>query len=109
VNLKDHFMSWIQEREKSKSLGRPFDRFKKFTLCSYPWLLDAANKSELLTHQNAVNHSRQQDLELMNFLNPGMGFQNLFFFIEVRREHILEDTLRIIVSGNANLKKKLRV
>ena len=55
VNLKDHFEQWIVERERCRQLHRPFDRLKIFTLCSFPWILDAANKSELLKISNRVN------------------------------------------------------
>ncbi len=48
VNLKDHYILWIQEREKCRRENRQFDRHRVFTLCNYPWILDAANKSELL-------------------------------------------------------------
>lgn len=38
---------------------------------------------------------------------PGMA--SLYLFLEVRREHILEDTLNIIVNPGVNFKKPLRV
>lgn len=93
VSLKDHFIGWVREREQSRRSGEVFDRHRVFTLCSYPWILDAANKSELLKIQNAIemdNHIRQNPLNLL----MGMGGINLI--LEVRREHILEDTLRQI-------------
>lgn len=40
-------------------------------------------------------------------LNPGMGA--LYLLLEVRREHILEDTLRQIQGNNVNFKKPLRI
>lgn len=48
VNLKDHLLTWIGEREKCRIENRPFDRHRIFTLCSYPWILDAANKAEMM-------------------------------------------------------------
>lgn len=38
---------------------------------------------------------------------PGMG--SLYLLFEVRREHILEDTLSKIVKGGLNFKKPLRI
>ena len=39
-----------------------------------------------------------------------MPAQNaLFLFLEVRRDHLLEDTLNSISNGSLNLKKPLRV
>jgi hypothetical protein len=52
VSLRDHYITWIQEREKCRLEHRPFDRHKVFTLCCYPWILDAANKSEMLKLAN---------------------------------------------------------
>lgn len=37
----------------------------------------------------------------------GMG--SLYLLLEVRREHILEDTLNKIVAPNINFKKPLRI
>lgn len=41
------------------------------------------------------------------FRVPGMA--SLYLLFEVRREHILEDTLSKIVKGDINFKKQLRV
>ena len=107
VNLSDHFIAWIREREQCKKDGRIFDRHRIFTLCSYPWIMDAANKSELLKIQNKI----EQDQNRFNIndllLNQGMGA--LYLLLEVRREHVLEDTLRKIINGNVNFKKPLRI
>jgi hypothetical protein len=52
VSLKDHIKLWLLEREKAKKGGYTFDRHKVFTFCSYPWILDAANKSDILKHES---------------------------------------------------------
>lgn len=52
VNLRDHFESWIIEREKCRQSRQPFDRLRIFSLCSFPWILDSANKAELLKISN---------------------------------------------------------
>jgi E3 ubiquitin-protein ligase HERC4 len=108
VSLKDHFIVWIREREQCKREGRPFDRHKTFTLCSHPWILDASNKSELLRIQNKLEQDQNRFNNINDLLlNPGMGA--IYLMLEVRREHVLEDTLRKIISGNINFKKPLRV
>jgi hypothetical protein len=48
VKLKDHFILWIRSREHCKAHKIPYDRHKEFTICNYPWILDSANKSEML-------------------------------------------------------------
>lgn len=55
VNLKDHYLMWVSERDRCKQQKRPFDRFKIFTLCSYPCILDSANKADLLKLQNRID------------------------------------------------------
>ena len=108
VSLKDHFIAWIREREECKKQGRNFDRHRVFTLCSYPWILDASNKSELLKIQNKIEQDQNRFNNINDLLlNPGMGA--LYLMLEVRREHVLEDTLRRIISGNVNFKKPLRI
>ena len=108
VSLKDHFIAWIREREECKKFGRTFDRHRVFTLCSYPWILDASNKSELLKIQNKIEQDQNRFNNINDLLlNPGMGA--LYLMLEVRREHVLEDTLRRIISGNVNFKKPLRI
>ena len=55
VKLIDHYIIWVKERERSRSQGRQFDRLKIFTLCSFPWILDSANKAELLKLKNKID------------------------------------------------------
>jgi len=43
----------------------------------------------------------------MELLREGMG--SMYLLIEVRREHILEDTLNKIVNAGLNFKKPLRI
>jgi hypothetical protein len=43
----------------------------------------------------------------MELLREGMG--SMYLLIEVRREHILEDTLNKIVNAGINFKKPLRI
>lgn len=48
ISLKDHFIMWIKEREYSRVHKTPYDRHRVFTICNYPWILDSANKAEML-------------------------------------------------------------
>jgi len=108
VNLQSHLKAWIDYREKCRVQRKPYDRHEIFTLCNYPWILDAANKAEMIKLHNKVSHAQQQQINLANLLM--MPAENaLFLFLEVRREFLLEDTLNIISNGSMNLKKPLRV
>jgi len=51
VTLKDHILSWISEKEKARKLNKVYDRYSSFNLCNYPWILDTANKNEIMKHQ----------------------------------------------------------
>jgi hypothetical protein len=52
VNLNDHLQVWKSEREKAKRSKVKVDRHTRFSLCFYPWILDAANKSDILKVDN---------------------------------------------------------
>jgi len=54
VSLKDHIVLWLKERDNCRKAGVPFDRHKVFSFCCYPWILDAANKSDILRSENAL-------------------------------------------------------
>ncbi|CDW90384.1 hect e3 ubiquitin [Stylonychia lemnae] len=108
LNLQDHFVQWIQEREIARASNVPYDRHAKFTICNYPWILDAANKSDMIKIQNKFSMEQQQHLNIMDMLRQP-GLQSLYMYLEVRRENILEDTLNKIVNPGLNFKKPLRV
>ena len=55
VNLKQHYEVWVIERDKAKKHHRAFDKARTFTLCAYPWILDSANKADLLKVDNKYN------------------------------------------------------
>jgi hypothetical protein len=52
VNMSDHFQIWKLEREKAKKTKTKVDRHRNFSLCFYPWILDAATKAEILKSDN---------------------------------------------------------
>jgi hypothetical protein len=46
--LTTHIDLWLTEKDKARKAGRKFDRYAKFTICSFPWILDAASKAEMM-------------------------------------------------------------
>ena len=52
VSLSDHIKLWLAERERAKKERYTFNRHKVFSFCCYPWILDAANKSDILKHES---------------------------------------------------------
>lgn len=52
VKLTDHYLVWRMERDKAAKENRRVDRHKVFSLCFYPWILDAATKADILKSEN---------------------------------------------------------
>jgi len=48
VQLKTHFTIFLKEKLLAQQENRPINRQVAFSLCFYPWILDANAKSELL-------------------------------------------------------------
>ena len=98
----------MKERDRCRATKTPYDKYRVFSLCAFPWILDSAFKSEILKTANRIN----QDKESFN-INPmdllSMGRAGLHLMFEVRRDHILDDALRVISKPNQNFKKPLRV
>lgn len=114
VRLKDHITSWIKERIKCQEERRVFDRHRIFTLCNYPWILDAEHKIELLAIENDVKHHQEAQRNMHNIMNALLGPAgqpdiNPYLILKVSRDNLIPDTLSKLVSGNVNLKKPLKV
>lgn len=82
-----------------------------FSFCQYPFVLglpakrlimqkDSETKMLLEARQSLVNKFRQKQM-------PNMGM--LFLNLQIRRKHLLTDSLKEISKNQADLKKKLRV
>lgn len=109
LDLNKDFNIWIKEREKCRKENVPFDKFRVFTICSFPWILDSAFKAEILKHANKINQEREavNSMSPMNLLNLSRVGMHLMF--EVNRSNILDDALRVISKPDQNFKKPLRV
>jgi len=96
---------------------KSFKTYKKkqnsFSLLKYPWLFDSAFKRDIL---HDLNQNKQKQ-EMINSITSGFNSfdtllnleNNIFLTFEVRREHLIEDTLNIISNSNLNFKKALKV
>lgn len=58
VSLKDHILMWIRDKEEAKKNGRQFNKYEKFNICAFTWILDAANKSEMMKHLSRYQQAR---------------------------------------------------
>ena len=108
LDINKDFQLWIKERERCRRANVPFDKFRIFTICSFPWILDSAFKAEILKHSNRMNQDREAlSINPMDLLSMGRAGMHLMF--EVNRQSILDDALRVIGKPNTNFKKPLRV
>lgn len=104
------------EYKRCKQEGFEQKNKNTFSLCFYPWILDAASKTDILKYESNDLHNEQIDQELVNMfigglMNPDVNQSDYkpSFEIKVRRQELVEDTLNCLVKGNVNLKKKLKV
>lgn len=89
---------------------------KPFCLISYIWLFDAAAKSEILYVFNDKKQ-RTEAIQSLNNLEQGglLGINHiinpssLFFYLQIRRNKIIEDTLNAVSNPNINLQKPMKV
>ena len=113
------------ENEKDKDKNKIKDDLKdeddeekdndkiKFTLFDYMWLFNPAAKNDIILLFN----ENQQNSELMKFLNQDRnresGFLSFFlnrnkfnFIINIRRDHLIEDTLNEVSKPGINFQNK---
>lgn len=99
VNMQHDYLMWLMDRSQHK-----------FYLCDYPFLFDARTKTLLLqTDQSIQMNSAMHQNVTVAHLFAGMAIEP-FIMIRVRREFIVEDTLREIQQfAIGDLKRPLRV
>ena len=83
-----------------------------FTLLSYTWLFNANSKYILI---NLYNDNSQKDIilesvfNLLNENNTQQSLDNLNFTLSVRRDNLIEDTLKQLSKPNINLRCPLKI
>jgi len=105
VNIKEAYMQLIF---RPRGAGPPPDRFP---ILNYAFVFNAAAKAELLVADQILSMQRavyQSQIPAMMFGAPPeqMGF----FRLDIRRSHLLQDTLNAVcVATEQDLKKPMRV
>ena len=105
VNIKEAYMQLIF---RPRGAGPPPDRFP---ILNYAFVFNAAAKAELLVADQILSMQRavyQSQIPAMMFGAPPeqMGF----FRLDIRRSHLLQDTLNAVcVTTEQDLKKPMRV
>ena len=97
VDLKPTIHQWVKitkQQLQNKKAIQPDS--KNFNICSYPWILNTANKAFMLQQYNKFDWAIHQDVFLMrSFWDRTFSAQN--YVLEVNRDRILEDSLKKIV------------
>ena len=102
INLQDDFNRWLSGRRGQQQI---------FSFCSFPFILDAGAKSQVLHHDATRQMEDQARAAMFEALFGGAGGVSPFFVLTVRREHIVEDSLtQLTQAGNrSSLKRPLKV
>jgi len=84
----------------------------KFSLINYNFLFDSSRKSDILYAFN-YKKMRQESVATISsmMLNPNnmLNLNQINLQFEVRRTHLIEDTMNLVSNPNFNFKKQLKV
>jgi hypothetical protein len=95
LDLQEDFVHWKRE--------------EGFSYCNYSFILDPRTKSRVLHIESAVQQHRER-MEAMNSLFTKGVVSSPALVLRVRREHLIEDTLRELSHHPPeDLRKELRV
>ena len=100
INLKTDFKSWY----KQKYSKNPQNSESLFAFAFFPWIFDSNSKSEFLNLENIEIMRQEIRNSVVLDFNP-----DIFVRLEVSRNHLIEDTLSQLLSGELNIKKPLKV
>lgn len=131
VNVKLDFDSWLSKRKASSGgsgaepdlqtvidyihdarasyielTGGP--QSLTFYFCQYPFLISLGGKISILEYEARRQMERKAEEAFINSLDRRIAL-DVYFKVRVRREHIVQDSLRCIQLNLSNLKKGLKV
>ncbi|XP_061778902.1 probable E3 ubiquitin-protein ligase HERC3 isoform X1 [Nerophis lumbriciformis] len=119
VDMEEDYLKWFlnkaeKELGSSSSNSQQID-FPSVSLCSYPFILNAQAKTTMLQTdaelqmQMAVSNANIHNVLRVLTLEP-QPFRNLYLVLHVRREHLVNDTLReLTMYFDVDFKKPLKV
>lgn len=103
LHLPDIAKQYYQKKTK---------KMKGFVFLDYPWLFSTEAKVDVIQ----IECQFRMENEITNFIDQGIGIEQLQFIgealslnIQVRRNFILEDALRMLSTQGKNLKKQLKI
>ncbi|CUM45287.1 uncharacterized protein AC631_00404 [Debaryomyces fabryi] len=129
VNIKLDFDSWQSNKKSSikptNHLQEPelqtvidyihghtnsfkFNESSSYFFCQYPFLISLGSKISILEYEARRQMERKAEEAFINSLDKRIAI-DVYFKVRVRREYIVQDSLRCIKINPTNLKKSLRV
>lgn len=128
VNIKLDFDSWLSKRKLNTSQsGEPdiqsvidyihgggvlaLDNSNSplaFYFCQYPFLITLGGKISILEYEARRQMERKAEEAFINSLDRRVAL-DVYFKVRVRRDYIVQDSLRCIQLNPTNLKKSLKV
>lgn len=129
VNIKLDFDSWQSNKKSSntqqKDLQQPelqtvidyihgsnnafkYNEATSYFFCQYPFLISLGSKISILEYEARRQMERKAEEAFINSLDKRIAI-DVYFKVVVRRDYIVQDSLRCIKMNPTNLKKSLRV
>lgn len=129
VNVKLDFDTWLSRKKQAETLpgmepdiqtlydyihsgglGIDLDESAKLTFyfCQFPFLISLGSKISVLEKETRRQMGRKAEEAFIDSLNRHER-QSIYFNVLVRRDHIVNDSLRCIQLNPGNLKKSLKV
>ncbi|KAI8064399.1 hypothetical protein BC940DRAFT_306156 [Gongronella butleri] len=115
LNEKHHFVAYtefyndaINEQLEIKEDFPNYKDHKGFSFCDYPFILNPVVKADILKIESV--YQMRHELQDAFFRALFQGVNSPYLVLEVRRDHLIEDTLRQLEDKAIHdLKKQLRV
>ncbi|GAV54391.1 hypothetical protein ZYGR_0AL01230 [Zygosaccharomyces rouxii] len=114
IDYRQDFENWRSDNKKSSKetpvtlADFPGMPMRRFTLCSYPFLLSLGVKISIMEHEVRRIMEYEAENAFLASLDKGKAV-SVYFKIRVRRSHITNDSLRSIENHQRDLMKSLRV
>lgn len=127
VNIKLDFDSWQTNQNAIKNSNannnqpelqtvidyingkqNPVNEGASYFFCQYPFLISLGGKISVLEYEARRQMERKAEEAFINSLDKRVAM-DVYFKVQVRRNYIVQDSLRAIQMNNSNLKKSLRV
>lgn len=114
IDFKQDFENWCSDNRRSIKdasamlTSTPADCLRRFTLCSYPFLLSLGIKISIMEHEVRRIMEYEAENAFLTSLDEGKAV-SVYMRVKVRRRHITSDSLRCIRDHQKDLMKSLKV